>query len=136
MRTTPDGASLHRRGFLKTCLRVVGASILTVLPVACGLLSGRRSRRGSYPKRNGAFAGTPEPGHTVLVTEAGQGTSAERGCRLNPVGAEIWRLADGEHSLDEIARVISERFGVAYDVAMEDARSFVQLLADHGLASL
>ena len=45
-------------------------------------------------------------GGTLLVTPGGNGVAAGLGGRLNPVAAEIWRLADGRRSVEQIARQI------------------------------
>ena len=72
-----------------------------------------------------------EPRGTLLVTENGQGVAADFGCRLNPVAREIWLLANGEHSIEEIAASISRRFAVPYEVALEDTSALLDVMAAH-----
>ncbi|MCB0079074.1 MAG: PqqD family protein [Anaerolineales bacterium] len=53
---------------------------------------------------------------------------------LNPVGADIWRLLDGERSLQEVVKELSNRYpDTAPDVVQNDAMALVQTLLDHAL---
>ena len=49
---------------------------------------------------------------------------------LNDVGARVWELADGEHTISQIAAAVCAEFLVDPDVALDDVRRFVaELLA-------
>ncbi len=52
---------------------------------------------------------------------------------LNDVGSVIWDSADGRTSLDEIVARLCAEFDVAPEVARQDAESFIQELAEHGI---
>jgi hypothetical protein len=47
---------------------------------------------------------------------------------LTDVGADIWRLADGTRSVDEIATEIAERYDVPAETALRDVQAFVEEL--------
>jgi Coenzyme PQQ synthesis protein D (PqqD) len=93
-------------------------------------------QRASGPLRNTRMVAVAEPQGTLLVTENGQGVEADLGCRLNPVAREIWLLANGQHSIEEIAGNISRQFAIPYEVALEDATAFVGVMVDHRLFSM
>jgi len=50
---------------------------------------------------------------------------------LNPIGTRVWDLIDGQRTVVEIARVISDEYAVAQEVAEADVRSFVDDLKKH-----
>ena len=52
---------------------------------------------------------------------------------LNGVGARLWELADGQHSIADIARVIADEYEVSLGKAESDALAFCQDLAGRGL---
>jgi len=53
---------------------------------------------------------------------------------LNEVGTAIWSAADGRTPLSDIVtRVVCGEFDVTPEVALNDAHSFVQVLAGHGI---
>lgn len=52
---------------------------------------------------------------------------------LNGVGARLWALADGQHSIAEMARVIADEYEVSRVKAESDALAFCQDLAGRGL---
>ncbi len=51
---------------------------------------------------------------------------------LNPTAAFLWSLLDGERSLAEVARAISEEFEVGEATAEADAVSFARELLERG----
>lgn len=55
---------------------------------------------------------------------------------LNATATAIWDLADGARSLEEIVDVVVERFEVSRDVAVADARAFVEEATSRGLLLL
>lgn len=55
---------------------------------------------------------------------------------LNGVGARLWELADGQHSIAEIACVIADEYEVSLVKAESDALTFCRDLAGRGLLTL
>jgi SynChlorMet cassette protein ScmD len=51
---------------------------------------------------------------------------------INPVGVAIWKLMDGNNSLEEIAAKINELFDNVPGTATEEITLFVNNLAQHG----
>jgi hypothetical protein len=52
---------------------------------------------------------------------------------LNDVGSVIWESADGKTPLDDIVARLCAEFDVAPEVARQDAETFIQELAEHGI---
>jgi hypothetical protein len=52
---------------------------------------------------------------------------------LNGVGTRLWELADGQHSIAEMASVIAAEYDVDHDLARSDALAFCADLASRGL---
>ena len=52
---------------------------------------------------------------------------------MNPTGIKIFSLLDGKHSLEEIARTVTEEFEVSREQALQDIREFLEELARHGM---
>lgn len=56
---------------------------------------------------------------------------------LNEVATVIWEAADGMASLEEIVtKKICAQYDISPEVALKDARAFVEQLAEHGLLRL
>jgi hypothetical protein len=55
---------------------------------------------------------------------------------LNSVGARIWELCDGAHSVAEIAAVLAGEFEAPAATIRADAVEFIERLADAKLVSL
>ncbi len=51
---------------------------------------------------------------------------------INPVGVVVWKLMDGQHSLEEIVAKVGDRFADVPDAAAEDMTAFVDDLAERG----
>jgi hypothetical protein len=54
---------------------------------------------------------------------------------LNRVGSRLWELADGRHSVEEMAGIIADEYGVDHDRARADSLAFFADLADRGVLS-
>jgi hypothetical protein len=54
---------------------------------------------------------------------------------LNRVGTRLWELADGQRSVEEMASIVSDEYGVEIDRARADALTFCADLADRGVLS-
>lgn len=52
---------------------------------------------------------------------------------LNPVALEIYSLLDGQRTVEEIARAISDDYEVSIEDATRDVREFVRVLDQHGM---
>ena len=52
---------------------------------------------------------------------------------LNPVAIKVFSLMDGEHSLEDIARQVTEEFDVTEEDALRDIRDFLGELDRHGM---
>jgi len=51
---------------------------------------------------------------------------------INPVGVAIWKLLDGQRSLDQIVTVIGEQFDDVPGSVADEVRAFVERLSDGG----
>jgi pyrroloquinoline quinone biosynthesis protein D len=69
-------------------------------------------------------------GETVLVHPA-QGKVRV----LNRVGTRLWELADGQRSVEEMAAIVADEYGVDIDRARVDALVFCADLEDRGVLS-
>ena len=52
---------------------------------------------------------------------------------LNGTGADVFRLVDGQRTLEEIAAALSERYGVPLEQARADVLPFAEELLDQGV---
>lgn len=68
--------------------------------------------KGLKPTRNGEFVGVEQNKFYVQVSE-------EEAYELSPLAFYIWSLCDGEHTVEDIARDISENASVAYHEVIE-----------------
>jgi hypothetical protein len=82
----------------------------------------------AIPRRTPSVASRTLDGEAVLVhPEQGKVTV------LNGVGARLWELMDGQHTISEMARMIAEEYEVSQIKAETDALAFCQNLAGRGL---
>ena len=51
---------------------------------------------------------------------------------INPVGVTLWKLMDGNRSLEELVDEIKDRFSDVPDAAVDDLTVFVNKLAENG----
>jgi hypothetical protein len=47
---------------------------------------------------------------------------------LNPVGIRAFSLMDGKHTVEDIARTVTDEFDVDYGTALKDVRAFLEEL--------
>ena len=52
---------------------------------------------------------------------------------LNPTGAIVWRLLDGETPLDELSADLAEAFGASVEEVLADVVALVRELGQRGL---
>jgi hypothetical protein len=83
------------------------------------------------PRRAVGVTSRELDGEAILV-HPGQGKVAV----LNGVGARLWELADGQHTVSDMARVIAAEYEVSLIKAESDALAFCQDLAGRGLLTL
>ena len=59
----------------------------------------------------------------------------KEGCsyNLNNVGTLIWKMLDGEHSIDDIAKAICEYYEVEHEQALQDMRQLLNELRENNL---
>jgi len=51
---------------------------------------------------------------------------------INPTGVQMWKLMDGQHSLEDIANKMKELFADVPDTTLDDVKNFVDNLAAQG----
>jgi hypothetical protein len=51
---------------------------------------------------------------------------------LNSTASDVWRLCDGEHTLDEIVRLLASAYQTDPDTIRADVSSTVQQFVDEG----
>ncbi len=62
-----------------------------------------------------------------------------RGHRLfvmGPHAAEIWQMCNGEHTIDEMIRLVAGRYDVSKEKASDEIISFINRLVDMNLVVL
>ena len=61
----------------------------------------------------------------------------KEGCsyNLNNVGTMIWKMLDGEHSIDDIAQAICELYDVEHEQALQDVTQLLNELRENNLLS-
>jgi hypothetical protein len=52
---------------------------------------------------------------------------------IDEVGLSIWELCDGNHSVEEIAELLTQEYDVEYTRALEDCQEFIGNLMDWSL---
>jgi hypothetical protein len=73
----------------------------------------------------------PVQGFDVRFNQTPTGPMLVRGMEafeLNDVGLSIWRLCDGEHSVDDIVRSVVDGFAVRPEQAADDVNEFITAL--------
>lgn len=48
--------------------------------------------------------------------------------QVNAVGARIWSLCDGEHTMDDVSSAVAASFGVSLEQARTDVTEYVEEL--------
>ena len=51
---------------------------------------------------------------------------------INPVGVAIWKLMDGERTLEKIVAAVRDRFNDVPETALKEVAAFVSNLAESG----
>jgi len=51
---------------------------------------------------------------------------------INPVGVALWKLMDGNRTLEDLVDEIKDRYSDVPDAALEDLTHFVENLAENG----
>lgn len=79
-------------------------------------------------RQNSDVQGTNMDGETVLLD-----LSTGRYYTLNRLGSVIWELCTGHHTISDIHAVLSDRFDVAPERALDDLVTLVNELIQEGL---
>lgn len=82
--------------------------------------------RNLYPRPHPQTAGRVIDGEAILLLADTNEIQV-----LNEVGSRIFALADGQHSLAEIASILTDEFEVDLNQALDDVGAFIQQLVDH-----
>jgi Coenzyme PQQ synthesis protein D (PqqD) len=82
----------------------------------------------SVLRHNPDVQGTNMDGETVLLD-----LSTGRYYTLNRLGSVIWELCTGHHTISDIHAVLSDRFDVAPERALDDLVTLVNELIQEGL---
>lgn len=85
----------------------------------------------SSPQRSEDLVWRKIEGEIVILTEDGQKIHT-----LNSVGGAIWELADGSKNIDEIAKILTERFDVSPEQAQSDIIEFCSEMADENILQI
>jgi SynChlorMet cassette protein ScmD len=56
------------------------------------------------------------------------------GFGINPIGVAIWKLLDGQHSVEDILKELHDRCETVPDEAEQHVRDFIHALVGRGLA--
>ena len=79
----------------------------------------------TYPKPHPQTAGRVIDGEAVLILADTSEINV-----LNPVGSRVFELADGQHSIAQIADISAGEFDVTQDEAVKDITVFLQELIE------
>jgi hypothetical protein len=126
--------AVNRRRVLATAGRMATAGLLMGAGRTAAFLAGPDDI--PRPVHASGMVATRETAGTVLVTPHGEGVSASIGARLNPLAAEVWRLADGRRSVADIAALVAARHHVPERAALDDVSAFVDVLVQHRFLTL
>jgi hypothetical protein len=80
------------------------------------------------PRQNPDVQVTSMDGETVLLD-----SSTGRYYTLNRLGSVIWELCTGHHTISDIHAIVSDRFDVASERALDDLVALVNELIQEGL---
>lgn len=83
------------------------------------------------PRRVSSVASRALDGEAVLIHPRQSKVAV-----LNGVGARLWALADGQHCVADMARVIADEYEVSLVKAEADALTFCRDLVGRGLLTL
>lgn len=59
-------------------------------------------------------------------------TATQQALLLNATASDVWRLLDGQHTLDDIVRLLATAYGQADDDIRPDVERTVATLTDAG----
>lgn len=84
-------------------------------------------------KRKSDFMMQNVAGENLLVPLGAQVLDLNGLFTLNDTAACVWELLAKEHTLDELAAAVAERFDISAEIARADVRTFVDEIAEMGL---
>ncbi|MBW2029122.1 MAG: PqqD family protein [Deltaproteobacteria bacterium] len=86
-------------------------------------------------QKNPMFVTRMVEGEGYLVPLSPRGEDIRKVYRLNPVGWFLWQSIDGEQDLEAICSEISRHYDVDSEVALSDARKYIEELLRIGALS-
>ena len=87
----------------------------------------------TVPRRSDAFVSRKVGDDTIIVPVRAGVANLEAVFTMNAVGTTIWQRIDGQATVDELARALSDEFDVSPAAAAADVAEFVRLLSEKGL---
>lgn len=85
------------------------------------------------PRRSESVVSRKIGDDTVIVPVRAGVANLEAVFTLNAVATTIWNRIDGQATLEELARVVTDEFDVSAASAAADVAEFVGLLSEKGL---
>ena len=82
----------------------------------------------SVPIKSGGVVLRRIDAEIVFMQTAGDASELRTLCTANDVGARVWELTDGDHSVEDIASVIASEYDVDEGTARADTEAFLQQL--------
>jgi hypothetical protein len=82
-------------------------------------------------RRDGGYIWREVGGEIIILTRDGEWIHT-----LNEVGSEIWKLADGKMTVNELISKICEEFEINRETAEQDTIKFIQKLLKKDLITL
>ena len=88
-----------------------------------------------FPRKADGFVSRTIADDVIIVPVRGGVGDLESIFTLNAVGASIWKMIDGQTSLQALAVALSREYEVSEAEAAADVQEFVELLLAKGLVS-
>lgn len=88
------------------------------------------SSRDASPSRDASVAWRVIGDEAILVS-----SRTGKVHTLNAVGARLWQLIDGSHSVEALTAIIGDEFDVSTESAATDCAAFLTELRERGLVA-
>ncbi len=72
-------------------------------------------------------------GSKIVIATGEQRMNFNGVITFNEVGAKVFNMLDGTHSVEEIVNKIAEEYSVPYDMVKTDAIKLIEKMKSHGL---
>jgi len=99
------------------------------------VLSTDRTSPALLPRKADGFVSRTIAEDVIIVPVRGGVGDLESIFTLNAVGASIWKLIDGQTSLQALGAALAREYEVSEAAAAADVQEFVELLLSKGLVS-